>query len=150
MRVRNPCHGQSICFRVLWILPSFQLYKSGHQRSWSALLESYSGRVWPLMHDHPGFGFFSGFGLVCFLCVIKHTKMHRLLFLRKICDTQEQKRGLCWQSPAWSHRICFQHHKSLSKRGPPVFAVRPRFLTVPQLFLYLSLVPTKLRVPGDN
>lgn len=39
---------------------------------------------------------------------------------------QKQMGGWCWQSPALSHRICFQHHRSLSTRWPPVCAVHHR------------------------
>lgn len=69
------------------------------------------------LHGHPGLGFFSGLGLG-----IKQTKTHGLLFLRKTYNTREETGGLCWWFPAWSHGICFQHHRGLSRRGPPVSA----------------------------
>jgi len=72
--------------------------------------------------------------------------MHRLVFLRKMFNMRKQTGGLCWQLPAESRRISSQHHKSLSKRGPPVCAVHHRLSTVTQLLL--CLFPTKLHAQG--
>lgn len=70
--------------------------------------------------------------------VVKHTKLNKLLFLREICDTQEQTGGLCWQPPAT---------QEFKQEGTTVCAVPHRLLTANS---YLLPVPPSLLVPGNN
>lgn len=88
----------------------------GEVPCWS---HTWPSRFWLLLRFWVGLGFVWGF---LWLNTHKSTDY----CVSGECHMQKQTGGLCWQCPAQSYRMCFQRHKSLSTRWPPVCAVHHR------------------------